>query len=54
MLKHSNLDKDLKSQNKKEELATRGEFKSRANILSPSTKSRIIISTTRWSLYPIY
>ena len=47
-LKHTNIRRELKSQNKKENLTATGQFKSRADLLSSSrsilspTKSRIL------------
>lgn len=41
VLKHCNVSRDLQSQNKKEFLATTGEFKSKVDVLSPS-KSRLL------------
>lgn len=55
VLKHSNVNRDIQSQNKKEFLSTKGEFKSRVDVLSPSrsrllspaTRSRLLLSLTR-------
>ena len=45
-LKHSNMSKDIQSQNKKEFLTTKGEFKSRIDVLSPS-RSRLMSPNAR-------
>ena len=50
-LKHTNIRRELKSQNKKENLTATGQFKSRVDLLSSSrsilspTKSRILSSS---------
>jgi hypothetical protein len=44
VLKHCNVHKDIQSHNKKEFLATTGEFKSKVDVLSPS-KSRLLSPT---------
>jgi hypothetical protein len=50
VLKHSNVSKDIQSQNKKEFLATKGEFKSRIDVLSP-TRSRLLSPNSRSKLF---
>lgn len=50
VLKHSNVSKDIQSQNKKEFLTTMGEFKSRIDVVSPG-RSRLLSPSIRSKMF---